>query len=82
MTGSIKSLTKTLKLFNVKTLSSIQARKRRYEIRYCMKILLRLVTGKIIIDTLWLCLFLGGFTVYITLRTLKKKTNILHVEGR
>ena len=41
-----------------------------------------IVTGKIIIDNLWLCLFLGGFAVYITLRTLKKKTKILHVEGR
>jgi protein-S-isoprenylcysteine O-methyltransferase Ste14 len=27
-------------------------------------------------------MFLGGFAVYITLRTLKKKTKILHVEGR
>ena len=41
-----------------------------------------IVTEKIIIDNLWLCLFLGGFAVYITLRTLKKKTKILHVEGR
>jgi hypothetical protein len=41
-----------------------------------------IITGKIIIDKVWLCLFLGGFGVYITLRTLKKKTRILHVEGR
>ncbi|RZB36735.1 MAG: hypothetical protein SRB2_01814 [Desulfobacteraceae bacterium Eth-SRB2] len=41
-----------------------------------------IVTGKIIIDKVWLCLSLGGFAVYITLRTLKKKTKILHVEGR
>ena len=41
-----------------------------------------IVTGKIIIDKVWLWLFLGGFVVYITLRTLKKKTRILHVEGR
>ena len=41
-----------------------------------------MVTGKIIIDNVWLCLFLCGFAVYITLRTLKKKTKILHVEGR
>ncbi|MGD9244588.1 MAG: isoprenylcysteine carboxylmethyltransferase family protein [Desulfobacterales bacterium] len=41
-----------------------------------------IITGKIIIDKVWLCLFLGGFGVYITLRTLKKKTRILNVEGR
>ncbi|MGD9244674.1 MAG: isoprenylcysteine carboxylmethyltransferase family protein [Desulfobacterales bacterium] len=41
-----------------------------------------IATGKLIIDKLWLCLFLGGLGVYLTLRTLKKKTRILHVEGR
>jgi hypothetical protein len=38
-----------------------------------------IVTGKIIVDNVWLCLFLGGLGVYLTLRTLKKKTKLLHV---
>jgi hypothetical protein len=29
-----------------------------------------------------LCLFLGCLSICLTLRTLKKKTKILHVEGR
>jgi protein-S-isoprenylcysteine O-methyltransferase Ste14 len=40
------------------------------------------LTRKLIIDTVWLCLFLGGLGVYLALRMLKKKTRILHVEGR
>jgi protein-S-isoprenylcysteine O-methyltransferase Ste14 len=41
-----------------------------------------IVTGKIIVDNVWLCLFLGGLGVYLILRTLKKRTKLLHVEGR
>lgn len=41
-----------------------------------------IVTGKLIIDTVWLYLFLGGLGIYLTLRTLKKRTKSLHVEGR
>ena len=41
-----------------------------------------IVTGKIIVDNVWFCLLLGGLGVYMTLRTLKKRTKILHVEGR
>ena len=34
------------------------------------------------IDWVWLVMFLIGLTVYLTLRTLKKKTKLLNVEGR
>jgi protein-S-isoprenylcysteine O-methyltransferase Ste14 len=30
----------------------------------------------------WFCFFLAGFVVFATLRTLKKRTRLLHVEGR
>ncbi len=33
-------------------------------------------------DTEWIIFFITGVVVYLTLRTLKKKTKILHVEGR
>jgi protein-S-isoprenylcysteine O-methyltransferase Ste14 len=38
--------------------------------------------GRVFFDPVWAVLFLVGFLVYITLRTLKKKTRLLHVEGR
>ncbi|MFH2064945.1 MAG: isoprenylcysteine carboxylmethyltransferase family protein [Pseudomonadota bacterium] len=41
-----------------------------------------IIFRKIIIDSLWAYFFLFGFLVYITLRTLKKKTKLLHVQGR
>lgn len=33
-------------------------------------------------DLVWMSIFAFGLIVYITLRTLKKKTRLLHVEGR
>jgi len=41
-----------------------------------------IVTGKPTIDKVWLCLFLVGLGAYLTLRMLKKRTRILHLEGR
>jgi protein-S-isoprenylcysteine O-methyltransferase Ste14 len=41
-----------------------------------------IIHNRIIIDSAWLVFFLFGFLVYITLRTLKKKTKLLHVKGR
>jgi protein-S-isoprenylcysteine O-methyltransferase Ste14 len=41
-----------------------------------------ILTRKLMIDKVWLFLFLGGLGVYLTLRTLKKRTRILNVEGR
>jgi protein-S-isoprenylcysteine O-methyltransferase Ste14 len=41
-----------------------------------------LIYKKIMIDTEWLLFFLFSLFVYITLRTLKKKTNLLQVPGR
>ena len=41
-----------------------------------------MVSGKLIIDKEWLYLFLVGLGVYLTLRTLKKKTGLLSVAGR
>jgi len=41
-----------------------------------------MVSGKLIIDKEWLYLFLVGLGVYLTLRTLKKKTRLLYVAGR
>lgn len=38
--------------------------------------------GRVFFDPVWGWVFLVGFLVYITLRTLKKKTRLLHVEGR
>ena len=38
--------------------------------------------GKIKIDLFWIILSVVGFIIYIILRTLKKNTNILKVEGR
>ena len=38
--------------------------------------------GKFEIDTMWYVIFSTGFLVWFTLRTLKKKTLLLHVEGR
>lgn len=38
--------------------------------------------GKLEIDTMWCIIFSIGFLVWFTLRTLKKKTLLLHVEGR
>jgi protein-S-isoprenylcysteine O-methyltransferase Ste14 len=40
------------------------------------------IHNRIIIDSIWLVFFLFGLLVYITLRTLKKKTKFLHVKGR
>jgi protein-S-isoprenylcysteine O-methyltransferase Ste14 len=40
------------------------------------------VKDRLRIDLIWLVLFLVGLTVYVTLRTLRKKTKILNVEGR
>ena len=38
--------------------------------------------GRLQLDLEWSILFVIGLIVYLTLRTLKKKTNILDVEGR
>jgi protein-S-isoprenylcysteine O-methyltransferase Ste14 len=38
--------------------------------------------GRVEPDYYWLAFFALGFVTYFTLRTLKKKTKILHVEGR
>jgi len=40
------------------------------------------VSGKIEFDLTWAIIFLLGLTTYLVLRTLKKKTSILVVEGR
>lgn len=40
------------------------------------------VNKKITIDNIWLCLFLGGFGIYLALAILKKRTKLLHLEGR
>ncbi len=40
------------------------------------------VEGSIVLDPVWVAIFaLGAFT-FVTLRTLKKTTRLLHVEGR
>jgi protein-S-isoprenylcysteine O-methyltransferase Ste14 len=39
-------------------------------------------TGKIAIDGMWSAIFTLGLLTYVTLRTLRKKTNILQVDGR
>jgi len=41
-----------------------------------------IVAGRLMIDYVWLSLFTFGLLVYITLRTLKRKTKLLHVDGR
>ncbi len=41
-----------------------------------------IIFGTIRLNYFWLAFFAFGLTVYIILRTLKKKTTILHVEGR
>jgi protein-S-isoprenylcysteine O-methyltransferase Ste14 len=33
-------------------------------------------------DTIWFAIFIGGFVIFTTLRTLKKRTRLLTVEGR
>ncbi|MDD5773266.1 MAG: methyltransferase [bacterium] len=38
--------------------------------------------GKLSVDMFWLILLLIGFLIYITLMMLKRKTKLLHVEGR
>lgn len=41
-----------------------------------------IVAGRLLLDYLWLSLFTFGLLVYVTLRTLKRKTKLLHVDGR
>ena len=41
-----------------------------------------IVTGKLHFDLAWLVILAVGLLIYLTLRTLKKKTRLLHVEGR
>ena len=41
-----------------------------------------IVKGSVVFDPVWTAMFIFGLLVYITLRTLKKKTRLLHVEGR
>jgi protein-S-isoprenylcysteine O-methyltransferase Ste14 len=38
--------------------------------------------GRIHLDPMWLKIFAVGLIIYLTLRVLKKRTRILHVEGR
>jgi len=38
--------------------------------------------GRISIDRDWLWFFISGMAIYLLLRTLKKRTKLLHVEGR
>ena len=38
--------------------------------------------GFFVFDPVWTAIFICGLLVYIILRTLKKKTRLLHVEGR
>jgi len=40
------------------------------------------VQNRIFIDTLWSYIFIIGLILFITLRTLKKNTKLLHAEGR
>jgi hypothetical protein len=41
-----------------------------------------IVERKFVFDSVWMTILISGLLVYITLRTLKKKTRLLHVEGR
>ena len=34
------------------------------------------------VDPAWLAILIGGFVIFATLRTLKKRTHLLTVEGR
>jgi hypothetical protein len=34
------------------------------------------------IDYVWFSVFIAGFIIFATLRSLKKRTKLLHVEGR
>lgn len=38
--------------------------------------------GRIVFDPVWVSIFTFGLLVYVILRTLKKRTRLLHVEGR
>lgn len=44
------------------------------------------ITGDIFVedklDSTWIMVFVSGFMLYLTLRTLKKKTRVLYVDGR
>jgi protein-S-isoprenylcysteine O-methyltransferase Ste14 len=40
------------------------------------------VEGRLRLDPYWFCMFLAAFVISTTLRTLKKRTQLLHVEGR
>src|SRR5437667_16865 len=42
----------------------------------------RVLTGSFRLDLFWLTLFAAGLVVYLALIALKKKTRLLHVEGR
>lgn len=41
-----------------------------------------IVKGKIVFDPLWVGLFCFGLLIYLVLKTLTKRTRILHVQGR
>jgi len=41
-----------------------------------------IVLKKVALDKVWIIIFIIGLAIYLTLRTLKKKTKLLHVEGR
>jgi protein-S-isoprenylcysteine O-methyltransferase Ste14 len=41
-----------------------------------------LVEGRLKLDPIWFGAFLVAFVIFTTLRTLKKRTRLLHVEGR
>lgn len=41
-----------------------------------------IVAGTVVFDRIWAMIFVFGLVVYLTLRTLKKKTKLLQVEGR
>lgn len=40
------------------------------------------IKKSIILDTIWIIIFIFSLLVYLILRTLNRKTNLLHVEGR
>lgn len=53
----------------------------------CAMMLLEIVgdyleRGAFVLDAVWVSIFLFGLFAYLILRTLKKKTKLLHVEGR
>lgn len=41
-----------------------------------------IVEGDFVVDSVWASIFVFGLIVYLMLRTLKKKSKLLHVEGR